>query len=146
VAQLFELPYKFIAPDVIVAELDDPPVQSLVSLGLQQYRFSGEQVAQVQSLVRKHRGSSPKDLFALVLAKELKGILLTGDRLLRKAAEAEGVTVHGTLWVLDTLITRGIILPREAAAALRRMLISGRRLPKQECQTRLKRWERGEDG
>lgn len=146
VAQIFELPYKFIAPDVIIAELDDPPGQSLVSLGLRQYRFSGEQVAQVQSLMTKYRGLSPKDLFALVLAKELKGILLTGDRLLRKAAEAEGITVHGTLWVLDTLVTRGIILPREAAAALRRMLSSGRRLPKQECQARLKRWERGEGG
>lgn len=116
--QIFELPYELTAPDVIIAELDDPPGQFLISLGLQQRRFSGEQVAQVQILTRKYRGLSPKDLFALVLAKELRSFLLTGDQLLRKAVEAEGVTVHGTLWVLDKLITHRIILPREAAVAL----------------------------
>ncbi|MBC7345411.1 MAG: DUF3368 domain-containing protein [Clostridia bacterium] len=146
VAQLFELHYKFVAPDVIIAELDEPPGHFLLSLGLQQCSLSGEQVAQVESLAKKYRGPSPKDLFALVLAKDLKAILLTGDRLLCKAAEAEGVTVHGTLWILDMLITRRIILPREAAAALRKMLSSGSRLPEQECQARLKRWERSKGG
>jgi predicted nucleic acid-binding protein len=143
-AKVFLLPYRFIVPDVIIAELDEPSGAYLLSLGLQEHGFSGEQISQVQALVRKHRGVSPNDLFALVLARELKATLLTGDQLLRKVAKKEGVSIRGTLWILDELVTHAIVTPRRAAEALKLMINSGRRLPHQECQARLRRWERGE--
>ncbi|MGQ9513005.1 DUF3368 domain-containing protein, partial [Thermodesulfitimonas sp.] len=80
--------------------------------------------------------------FALALAKARGGVLLTGDRYLRKAAEQEKVPVHGTLWILDELIRRHATTPPEAAQALKKMRAKRRRLPRAECERRLKKWGR----
>lgn len=82
-----------------------------------------------------------RDLFALALAKARDGVLLTGDRHLRRAAIREKVPVHGTLWILDELIRRHAITPPEAAQALGKMRAKGRRLPRAECERRLKKWK-----
>ena len=39
----------------------------------------------------------------------MKCPLLTGDKKLRKEAEEHGVEVHGTLWIIDTLVDNGLI-------------------------------------
>ncbi|MBE0467410.1 MAG: DUF3368 domain-containing protein [Candidatus Desulforudis sp.] len=66
--------------------------------------------------------------------------MLTGDKDLRTAAQDEGIVVHGTLWVLDQLVEQHAAPPHEIAAALKRMLQKGSRLPRLECEKRLRRW------
>ena len=39
-----------------------------------------------------------------------RGVLLTGDRRLRRVAEVEGMRVHGVLWVIDQLHKAGRVL------------------------------------
>jgi len=65
---------------------------------------------------------------------------VTGDNSLRKAAEAEGVTVRGVLWVLDELVAAAAVTPARAAEGLRTMLAQGARLPSDECRRRLGAW------
>jgi len=136
----FALPYVFVAPDVIVAELQAPAGQELVEHGLREETLPGEQVAEVVSLVAQHCHVSTNDLFALVLARVKHTTLLTGDRHLRELARQEGVPIHGTLWVLDEMVEQGVIPSRRAAEALERMLECGTRLPQVECDRRLRRW------
>jgi len=81
------------------------------------------------------------DLLALVLARALEATLLTGDRHLRRVAAQEGVDVHGTLWVLDEMVRLEVITPPQATQALERMLAQARRLPRAECQRRLRQWK-----
>ena len=140
--ETFQLPLPLVAPDVIIAELKEPEGQALVSLGLQKEELSGEEVLQVAGLAARYPAPSRVDLFALVLAKARGGVLLTGDGHLRKAAEKEKVPVHGTLWILDELVQRLIVSPRNAAQALEKMRARGSRLPRAECELRLKKWRR----
>jgi predicted nucleic acid-binding protein len=55
--------------------------------------------------------------------------LLTGDKDLREAAEAEGVEVRGTLWLVTEMVRSQKISAQVARAAYQRMRDSGRRLP-----------------
>ncbi len=49
--------------------------------------------------------------------------------------------VKGTLWVFDQLVSRKLLKTPVAAQKLRQLLQEERRLPIQECQTRIERWE-----
>ena len=107
---------------------------------MQSETLSSAQVQEVASLVARHRRVSANGLFALVLARTLKVMLLTGDRRLRQIAAQQGVVVHGTLWVLDEMVRLKVIAPPQAAQALEQMLARGSRLPQAECQRRLQQW------
>jgi predicted nucleic acid-binding protein len=140
-ADLCRLQCRMIVPDVIAAELIDPDGTRLAEAGLEVHEFSGDQVLEVIRLRPRFNQVSTNDLFALVLAKALEATLLTGDRHLRQIADGEGMAVHGTLWVLDKLVQLRIINPRQASAAMRRMLDQGRRLPMIECEQRFRLWK-----
>ena len=87
--QSCRLPFRIVAPDVIVAELREPDGNSLVEYGLLIQELSGAQVQEVIPLVARYRRVSANDLFALILARALRATLLTGDRHLREVAEQE---------------------------------------------------------
>jgi len=142
IEEVFKLPFQFIAPDVIVEELEQPSGKSLLSLGLEKRELTAELVSQVEKLTHMYPRPSINDLFALVLAKHLKIVLLTGDGELRKAARQEGVGVHGVLWLLDKVVQYQVIVPNKAAEALRKMLAHGSRLPQSEIQKRLRLWRK----
>ena len=135
------LPLAWHAPDLVLAELRQEPSGEYVrSLGVRSVELSGELVTEIVRLGGKYLRTSVIDLAALVLAQALGAILLTGDRHLREAAEREGVEVHGTLWMMDQMVSHGILVREAAATALERMLAGGRRLPRADAQLRLRRW------
>ncbi|MDY7078868.1 MAG: DUF3368 domain-containing protein [Chloroflexota bacterium] len=141
IQECFSLPYRFVAPDVVIAELQEPDGHTLTTYGLQSAELSGEQVLEIMALRVRHLALSAEDLFALVLARTLQVPLLTGDRRLRELAAQENIPVHGTLWVLDELVRLRVITPVRASKALEEMLTHGTRLPQAECQNRLERWK-----
>ena len=140
---LFRLPFVFLAPDVIVEELEIPDGERLLRWGLESVSSSGVQVAAVSALAAVHRRPAVNDLFAFVVARAEGAVLLSGDGALRELAESEGMAVRGTLWLLDELVRLDIISGRQAAEGLERMVASGRRLPESECQLRIQRWRTG---
>jgi len=140
IVPFFALPYTFIAPDVIIAELKSMDCSMLITLGLQKYELTGKQIQEVLKLRAQYRQLSINDLFALVTARSLRAILLTGDKNLRKLAEQHKILTHGTLWVLDQMVHLKVISPPQAAEALKLLCEKGSRLPIDECNHRLKIW------
>jgi hypothetical protein len=142
IEDLFRLPFRLVTPDVIVAELWEPDGETLMKYGLEKEELSSAEVQKIVSLRDKYLHVSVNDLFALVLARALQATLVTGDRHLSEAATGERVPVHGTLWVLDKLVGLRIVNRLDASKALNRMLAGGSRLPKVECQKRLREWSK----
>lgn len=134
------LPLRLAAPDVIIHELKNPDGKLLVQAGLRVLELSGSEVYLTYELAQRYPAPSRADIFALALALSRKGILITGDKSLRKAAMKEEVPVRGTLWVLDEMIRHGIARPVECTEALDKMLKAGGRLPADECEKRLRKW------
>lgn len=86
---------------------------------------------------------SLEDASALFFASALKAVLLTSDGVLRKCASRRGVEVHGMLWVFDMLVSSGATNADVAADRLERLVDQGTsRLPKDECNQRMKKWRK----
>lgn len=84
-----------------------------------------------------------EDISALFFAGKLESILLTGDKRLRQHAEERGIETHGLLWVFDTLVARGALLPDVAADRLEKLIERGTsRLPLHECELRVRKWRK----
>jgi predicted nucleic acid-binding protein len=100
-----------------------------------------DSVRLVGELVERYPKPQLNDLFALVLAIELKAFLATGDEHLRQAALAEGVRVVRTLGILQMLVDEGIVSGERVADGLEAILDKGDRwLPAAECRRCLERW------
>ncbi|MEJ5349867.1 MAG: hypothetical protein WHS46_14395 [Desulfosoma sp.] len=139
---LFHLEADWMISDLAMAELNDPTPDTLHGLGLQVMALSGEDISQIIAIGSRYSALTVYDRAHLVLAQRERAILLTSNRRLREAAEQNGVTVRGTLWLLDELVAAGLLTTAAAAHALREMLAQGSRLPANECQRRLKAWEK----
>ena len=137
---VFGLPYQFLIPDFAILELIHPRWDTLHVLGLEACELAAEQVIELANLRLLHKSLSNTDLAAFLLAKILKVTLLTGDWHLNKLANADGLTTHGILWVLDEMVYFHILTPGQAVIALKRILSRGARLPEEECSKRLSIW------
>lgn len=138
--KVLALPYDFRLPDVIVAELLDPPGEYLTQLGYAVQQLPAEAIARFFTLREKYTKPSTNDLFALLMAQINNYTLITGDGDLREAANNEGIAVHGLLWILDRLVEYKILAKAEAADSVERIRAAGSWLPRRECDVRLKRW------
>lgn len=138
---MFRLEDTFATPDVLYREELEQHHPKLPGLGLRIERLSSAGVAQVERLSLVYPGPGTNDLFALVLAKERLWPLLSGDGLLRSVAEAEGVEIHGTLWLVERMIRFGTISVSRARASVTSMKTGARRLPWAEFETMLERMD-----
>jgi hypothetical protein len=74
-------------------------------------------------------------------AKMNNYILLTGDRKLRTASVFDGVEVHGVIYVFDTLVELDMISRQVAVEKLQQLYSINPRLPKEEIDKRISKWE-----
>jgi predicted nucleic acid-binding protein len=121
-------------------ELEAGHAQRLLRLGLQKRELTGDQVEEVAVLAERYLGPSRADLFCLALARAEHATLVTSDKSLREAAEQEGIPVHGTLWILDLLVSNELVPRDQVATALRRMVENNRWLPQDAVAEHLRRW------
>lgn len=135
--QIFALPFVFKIPDVLFVEELSEQHGHLLELGLQLGELTEDFMQQVFQLTQTYSQPSRNDCFALALAKQENCPLVTGDRNLRRAAEAEQVEVYGTLWLVERLVENDIINKTQAHAAYERMEERGRRLPWAEAHHRI---------
>lgn len=140
------LGFEFHVADIVAAEMREPDqrkaFESAVADGsLQVDASDGTELEEIIRIKTSDNRISFGDAASLALAQRLDGILLTGDRPLRKLAERHHTETHGILWLLDGLVNAALLAPAAAANALRAMLLRGARLPRQECESRLRRWE-----
>ncbi|WP_049817927.1 hypothetical protein [Thermosediminibacter oceani] len=107
----------------------------LVKYGLNVEGLSSFQIRQIYELRQQNNKLSVPDLSVFVLAKYKHVALLTGDKNLRFLARKEGISVHGTPWIMDEMVKNKI-------KSLNLMLEQKRFLPKEECFKRIKLWSR----
>lgn len=138
----FEIGEELVVPDLLFArELDLDFGDRLRALGLRIEELEGHEVARATQLTRVERRLSIADSFAFALAHGRQWTLLTGDSVLRAVAEAEGVAVHGVLWVIDRIEAAAICDYPTLHACLSKTVAHPRcRLPRREVEVRLKRY------
>ena len=108
VPAMLTLPYRFVVPLPVrqseALDFGDQDRRCWEAGSLVTFDLPPERVAEAIRVKATHPRLSAKDCFCLVATQcHEHGILLTGDRLLHRAAVGEGVRVHGVLWVVDEL-------------------------------------------
>ena len=137
---IFRLPYEITVPDVLF-ELELKEQHShLLQAGLKIKSLTAEFVQRTEILSAKYPGPSLMDQYTLALALQEKSPLLTGDKDLRSAAKAEGVEVHGTLWIVEELLKAKIIEQSQARNSFDSMKSKGSRLPWIDVENLLEKW------
>jgi hypothetical protein len=143
---MFSLPESFAVPDVLFAEELSERHPELLSFGLKTLVLDGAGVREaymVKTSCTGRTAPSLNDVFALMLAKQVGGVLLTGDRRLRELAETRysDIEVRGTLWIMQRLQEQGLLEAAAAREAYWRMRQSGSRLPWGEVNRQLEEWD-----
>jgi predicted nucleic acid-binding protein len=139
--EFFQLPYRIVTPDFVTQrELRRPSWKTLYKMGLEIVELEPDQVLELYSLKQQYSSLSAADLATLIVARNMGGILLTGDSLLRARAEDAAIPVHGILWVLDTLLRFDLLNTKDACKSLLSMKAKGAFLPEEEVQERYQRW------
>ena len=128
-APMFSLDCEFIIPDILYYEELEEQHSHLLEYGLKPTTLTANSMLKAIELVDEYRHTSRNDLFALTLALQEECPLLTGDQALRKAAEKEQITVHGTIWLIEELVIKEKLSKAIARAAYEDMQKAGRRLP-----------------
>jgi predicted nucleic acid-binding protein len=138
---MFRLPVQWAVTSFVVRELEVKLQGTLKNSGVQEIPLDDKAIRRLAELSLASGALSPADLSCLIASEDMKVPLITGDRALRARAEAQGLAVHGILWVLDQLVAREIMDPTRAQNAVRMILDGGGRLPPDEVERRLKgRW------
>jgi predicted nucleic acid-binding protein len=126
---IFCLRYEIAVPDVLFESELREQHNHLLSAGLKVKSLTSQSVARAESLRTTYPRPSTIDHLALALAVQEQCPLLTGDKHLRAAAKAEGIEVHGTLWIVQELLHASVITQAQARNSLDSMKAKGSRLP-----------------
>lgn len=143
-APFFQLPCQFHVTDLAAGEILEENVDELnryIEGGtLLKRSFEFEELLEIRRIQDAHGGLSFPDCSSVFLSTELSATLLTGDAVLRRAAEKHGIRVHGMLWVFEELVGQSILSKSIAHKKLARLMQINPRLPVRECRKRLNAW------
>ena len=68
--------------------------------------------------------------------------MLTGDKKLRKEAEELNIEVHGSIWVVSTLVKMELITKSKANELLEKLKLINRSLPLDEINKLIRSYKR----
>ncbi len=108
---------------------------------IREHHLDAAELAAIATLEKEvGNKASFNDCSVLYLARKIDAMMLSGDKALRNAGKAREIEVHGTIWIFDILIEKGLLSQKVAATKLERLINKDRHLPSAECSQRLNRW------
>ena len=141
---MFDLEFEFAVPDLLFHEelidLGAYSRQDLLRFGLRVEPLDSVGVEEAIAYQSKRPALSLVDSFALALANRQGWHLLTEDRIMRSVARSEGIPHRDALWVIDSMLTTGILSASQVVAALEAMRDDPRcPVPKRELTVNIHR-------
>jgi predicted nucleic acid-binding protein len=142
---VFALPFHFMTTDLIWAEITTPHNREALNAHIQEGKLTvtsldSEALEAIIRLEQEQTGLSLQDCSAWYCAEQGQGMLLTGDGALRKKARKAGLTVHGSLWVLQQVRESNILDRAACCQALQYLKKMNPRLPQKEMARLEKEW------
>ena len=144
---IFLLPWSIHTTDFILHELKKPSdMQNTIQAAIKENKLivktaSASEISNLLSFHPECRSLSLADKSIWKYAKDIQGSLLTNDMALRKYAENDDIAVSGSLYIFDQFIEQGIISAQPCAEKLEYLLSRNSRLPKDECDKRIRLWK-----
>lgn len=146
--EFVQLDFEMCTTDFILAEIDDiqkAPIATIIEAGNLTLIVTenDEDFDGINALLGAGGGLSLEDCSAWYYSRKLGGILVTGDRNLRKLATAVGIEVRGIIYLFDELLAQEIITCEMAIKKIEHLLTINNRLPKDAIRIRVRLWKKG---
>lgn len=145
----FKLDYQFRTTSIILNELFDEQKEALfpyIETGqLNVDHITEKDLTEIVRIRATKPNLSEQDCSAFYQAQKLNAALITSDNTLRKFAQANHIEIHGHLWVFDNLVNKSILTGKTATEKLNELcnVVNPKLgLPKNECQKRIKLWNK----
>jgi len=142
----FQLDFEFHTNDLIINEIKEGKhllLEIIESNQLIVNKTKAEEYSHILALQTKNL--SFQDCSIWYYTKQIGGILLTGDRKLRKTVEKDHIEVRGILFIFDLLIESNILSISIAIEKLITLAKINTRLPMPEIERRLEKWKKQMD-
>jgi len=104
--------------------------------------FSAEEINEIYRFKTEKNFKGITDKSVLWKSLQLKCPLLTGDKKLRIEAENQGVEVHGSIWVIASLVENGLINKTKGAKLLELLKEVNSSLPFNEINKLIKTYKK----
>lgn len=138
------LDYLFSTTNIILDELYDIQIDvirpHIASGKFTIIEITEDEITEIQKMSLEETRLSEQDWSAVFYAQKKQAFILSGDRRLRQVAEAKGLTTYGILWILDQIVDKKILIPKQACSFLKELMLKNNRLPLEECEKRVRLW------
>lgn len=143
----FSLPWDIHTTDFVINELEVPEQKAAVTAFIKRKKLTVGKLNAVEVGIIAERSEetggkiSITDFSVCHYAQKNNYTLLTGDMNLRKVAVKENISVHGILFLFDELVKHAVLPSELAAETLKKLKGINTRLPLDEVDTRINKWE-----
>lgn len=144
--EFFALEYDISTTDFVVNEIleseQKAQIESFIEAKkLYVFKLTANEVEEIRNFVTKRFFKGITDKTVLWKSYQLKCPLLTGDKKLRNEAEDLKIEVHGSIWVLNELVEKGIVTKAKGAELLEKLKLINASLPHDEIDRLIKKFK-----
>lgn len=148
--EFFKLPYKISTNILVLNEISNKRDLNKLAKYINDKRLSIHAISSTEmssiltlkNLPTTSNRLSIQDCSVWYYAKTVGARLLTGDSILRKTAEKDGIQVSGILYVLDSMEKHKTATVKKLSKSLKLIMSKNKqsRLPIAECLKRINKW------
>ena len=140
--EFFSLDYEICTTVFVMHEILPSPQKELVETFIRAkklivYNFSEKEIEAVQNFDTERNLKRFTDKTVIWKSLQLNCPMLTGDQRMREVAEKMNIEVHGSIWIIDELVTKTLISSEKAILLLEQLLLTNSRLPRDEIEKRI---------
>ncbi len=141
--EFFRLELEVLTTSEVFTEIGDERhlLEPFIGAGFDVIQSDEDQIESIESAPYPPGLSFP-DRSVLFHATLRQCTVLTGEALMRRECKKHGLEVHGILWVLDRMASESLCTTHTLAQTLTRLMrLPDFRVPKSECEARLRDWK-----
>jgi len=140
--EFFNLDFEICTTVFVIAEILPTPQRDLVETFIRAkkltvFEFSAEEVEAVKNFDAERNLKRFTDKSVIWKSHQMNCPMITGDKKMREVAEKMGIEVHGSIWVIDELVSKMLISKEKAIMLLEQLRITNSWLPKDEIEKRI---------
>lgn len=144
--EFFLLPYEFHISDFIFHEITRPGEERLagfIDRGVLNLRtFTAQEILEIKTIRQRIPAFSLSDSSCIWLSINLQAVLLTGEKKMRRIAEAYGLEAHGTFWIFEEMRAADLIGGSKASSRLEKLLEINSKLPRSDADKLIREWKK----
>jgi len=140
--EFFSLDYEICTTVFVIHEIIPSPQKEMVETFIRAkklivYNFSEEEIEAILNFDTGRDLKRFTDKTVIWKSLQLSCPMLTGDQRMRQVAEKMNIEVHGSIWIIDELVSKALISSEKAIILLEQLLMTNSRLPKDEIEERI---------